>query len=416
MQKAFFVSNRNTQAPDYLEHRSILKIYKCLPNLNTIDLRSMEIIDVDKFIYIYYLSDDDGMQFRTDMGIFRQLVSSPFFHVQSALFIFVNDPNTLLDDIVRSACRDSNLTDTKNNLEIIHHEGQLVLNDLASYITGTAIGNDTASTYRTVYITESDVREKIRFDNEYTGLDQMLPQVTDMAEAYRTRASNEALTSSRMVKEDSYVLPVIDSYSDLTSAKVEKTKCLIVTGDKFSKFSDTVNLLYKQFDLLGLKIMVLNLDTPDIITPDFDAVLFKDISHSFYPRSTVSVFKAKQCSLGYFISNLDNIHSIDLFIIVIPCEVFVNTCGALRQLCDETRIVYVMHNLEESMKSYIDLGIKSDTIFINRNIISEDFDILSYRDVVGDSICAYFPESIDLVDEREFFDFCVGGMLSDGDR
>lgn len=411
MQTAFLVINRNTQAPEYLEQRSIVKITKFVPSLTSIDIRNMEIVDVDKFIYVYYASNESDLQFRADMNMFRQLVNSAFFHAQQALFVLVDDKNPLTSDLIYSACRDSELR--SDNIEIIHHEGALMLDNLTQYISGSSIGDTTSSTYNTVYITEADKEERVRYENGLTGTRYILPQLTDMAAMYRQRARNEAVSTGRKVTESYSAPEPLKQFTAVASVDFKETVGFVISGEEFSGYEFSSKFLSVFLTNRGKRVMVVSIDPTVSLGRMFrDATMVskQDIQVPYFSEKTTSYIELNFASLSYFITCMDNIKSIDYFVFLVQRQNFAASISVINQLCDKCYSIFVSHYREESMRNYLDMGVKTDTLFMSRDLIDQEFDASKYRKDVKGTICALFPSRYDEnVDLAEFYQFCLGG-------
>ena len=71
MQKCFAVINKETPIASYLQHRSIIEVTEEHRSLVEITPAKLDIIDVDKLLYVYYSTDDGDLSFRSDMNMLR---------------------------------------------------------------------------------------------------------------------------------------------------------------------------------------------------------------------------------------------------------------------------------------------------------------------------------------------------------
>ena len=319
MQKCFLVSNKVTQIRDYLEHRSIIGVEEEHRSLTELDLTRLGIIDIDKFLYIYYGSDDGDLAFRADLNIFRQLLASAFFHTTEAIFILVDCQNPMLEDLIKSACRDSNLLGSK--LDIIHHTGMLTFSDVSKYVSGSAFGSQTTSSYKAVYIREEESQERERFANSSDGMDSILPVLTDQYAMYKKRAEVEAISSARNVTETFLRPQTMQNFSRRPAPAIQQWNAFLLTGLEYTEFTRGVGYLLDYYGRVGYRCMVVDLTSTPSITLNTDGARQYTLSE-IQVRSSFSerfgYLKCRYNQLGYVVEMLDNVEGVNAYIFV--CE------------------------------------------------------------------------------------------------
>lgn len=411
MQKCFLVSNKTTQVREYLEHRSIVEITEEHRSLTELDLTRLGIIDIDKFIYIYYESDDGGLSFRSDLNVLRQLLSSAFFHTSEALFLLVDCSNPMLEDLVKSACRDSNLVGSK--LEIIHHTGALTFSDVSKYISGSAFGTQTNSSYRAVYIREEDSQERERFTNQSDGMDSILPVLTDHYSMYKKRADVEAISSGRMVT-DSYTRPqVLQNFSRRDVPKIQQWNAFLITGMEYTGFENSVSYLLDYYERVGLRCMVVDLTTSPSVKIDTTKLHQYILSELQVHRAFsewAGYIRCRYNQLGFVVQMLDNVEGINAYIFVCDQSLFETLKQYLSPLCSRLYCDYVTHFTEDAVQDFLAKDFQVTTLFLSRAIIYNQFDLSKYKEEFrGVRVALYSAEGADTTD---FYECATGGGMS----
>ena len=408
MQRCFLVSNKTTQVQQYLEHRSIIEVTEEHRSLSELDLAHLGIVDVDKFIYIYYGSDDGDLAFRSDLNILRQLLASPFFNTSEGIFILVDCQNPMLEDLIHSACRDTNLIGTK--LEVIHHSNVLTLNDVSKYITGTTFGTNTNSTYKNVYIKEADLDERERYSNDSTGIDTVLPVLTDQYTMYCKRAEVEAISSSRQVFDSYTRLQILRDFTKLGTPTVHRWNTFLLSGELYTKFPRGTNNLLDYFKRVGIRCLVIDLThrmSSAVAIPDARHYTLSELSQRGTFSEQAALIKCRYNQLGYVIEMLDNIEGANRHIFVCDSEDYCECKEYLAPLCNSLYTNYVTHYAEDAVQDYLALGVKSTTLFLSTEVRHVEFDLFKYKeDFAGQRVALFGDESVDTTD---FYECAIGG-------
>lgn len=407
MQKCLLVANKATRISEYLERRALYEIVEERTALSTINIDSMDIIDVDLLLYIYYKSDDSGLGFRSDMNMLRKLLQCSFFHVDQAVFIMVDDEDPLRHDLIGAAIRSSSLT--SDHVEIIDHKGSLMLEDVAKYLSGGASGADTTSTYQTVYITEADVDEHDRFQNDKSSVRAILPVLTDSAQMYKMRARTEALSSGRMVVESNSIKSRSMEFSQIEYAKSNEMKGYVFSGNAYTGFEKTVTFFTEYCRRIGQRTFVINLTTHWSVadlTDDCEMVTVSGMrQHTVVPNMVVGIDTAV-AQLGYVVQLQDNVPGIDNYVFLVEPEEYDIVRRLVSQLCDKVRTVFVTHFAEDAVKDYIRVARKADTVFLSDVSYSHHFDVTKYRNEFAGVIVALFKD--DDIDYSDFYSLVEG--------
>ena len=412
MQRAFLVVNKETQIASYLEHRSIMKVTEEHRSLSEVDLEKIAIVDVEKFLYIYYQTDDGDLSFRSDMNALRNLLGSAFFHVSECLFILVNNSNPLLEDFIYSALRDSNIP--RNKIEIIQHTGSLMLSDVGHYVSGSAAGQTTNSSYKDVFIREADKEEKQRYINTDSGINAVLPVLTDMASIYSQRANVEAISAGISVNESVTKPEVVDDFSRISASVNKVTQTFIVSGERWTSPERAVSYLVNYLRAQGQRLFIINLDKTvniESIVGENTNITLLGTRNSVTPEKPVSVITARFDQLGYIIQFLRNVRGVEHYIFnVLPGD-YVRGCNLISQLAERLYTVFVAHYSENSIEYYINSGMKSTALFLSFECFNKDFQLKKYKSELEGTIVAEFP--VEDVDYVEFYTFSTGGGASE---
>ena len=412
MQKCFLVSNKSTQVRDYLEHRSIVEVVEEHSALNELDLQHLGIIDVDKFIYIYYQLDDGDITFRSELNILRQLLGSAFFRVDEAIFILVGCSNPMLEDLIHSACRDSNLVGSK--LEIIHHSGTLHLTDVSRYVAGAAYGSEITSSYKSVYISESDSDERERYTHAVDGLDTMLPALTDQYSMYRKRAEVEAISSGHSVVETLIRPEVLRDFSYRPNPVVNRWNAFLFSGDLYTKFERGIDYLCDYYTRLGIRAVVVDLTSSNSVkfnTESWHVYSLQDIAVKTSYTEWVAYIKCRYNQLGYLVEMLDNIDGVSVYMFLCDRSDYGDLCSFLRPVTQLLYCNFVTHFTEAGLQDYLASGYQSTTLFLSRASVFEQFDVLKYKDQFTQTrVAAFNTERVDTVD---FYNCAIGGRYDE---
>ena len=411
MQRAFLVSNKATQAREYLEQRSILKVETEYRSLSDINVEQMQIVDVEKFIYLYYNSDDGDLAFRKDLNTMRQMLSSAFFNVDEAIFILVDCQDPMLEDLIKSACRNSNIIGDK--LTVIHHSGVLMLNELALYVSGISVGVESTSSYRAVYIKEADTEERERYESYVSdGLVSIIPVLTDQYSMYKTRSGIEAISSGRIVTEEAHRPQVTKSFAKRSIPTIRQWKSFIISGEEYTQYHKAVSYLTDYFMRVGLRSLVIDITTDQSIQDALSNIEVKKIpltnltTKSFFTES-VAYVKLRFGQLGYLVEVLDNVGGVDVYIFVCDKENYTTMQELLHPLCKPLYSNYVTHFTEACINKYLSSGIVSTALFLSEAIAYEVFDIKKYKqDFLGTRVARL---ELSNADTTSYYEFSIGG-------
>ena len=412
MQRCFLVINKETQVASYLQHRSIIQVTEEHRSLLELNLDKLDIVDVDKFLYIYYQTDDSDLSFRSDMNSLRNLMASAFFHVSEAMFILVNSQNPLLEDLIHSALRDCPLT--RDKIEVIYHPGSLMLQEVGSYLSGNASGQQTASSYRDVYIREADKEEKERFLNQGTGIDAVLPVLTDMSAIYAQRAEVEALSSGRVVSEQFTRPALINDFSRISIDLAKTLKSFVIAGERWTQAERGVGYLIEYFHTTGQRVLVVNLDTRLDMAPVIGTcaqLTTMDIKAPITPDYPAACLNIRFNQLGYVVEYLRNIKGVEQYIFYCSAEDYQATVSLIRQLSEKTYAVYVAHHNEQSVKDFISSKLEATALFLLFGRLYENFNLKAYKQDLSGMVVATFPD--EEVDYTEFYELATGGDQSE---
>ena len=408
MQKCFLVSNKVTNVREYLEHRSIVEVVEEHRSLTELDLTHLGIIDVDKLIYIYYESDDGDLAFRSDLNVLRQLLSSPFFHTSEGIFILVDCKNPMLEDLIHSACRETNLIGAR--LNVIHHSNVLTLSDVSRYITGSVFGTTTTSSYKAVYIKEGETAERDRYANDTTGIDTVLPVLTDQYSMYKRRAEVEAVSSSRQVSDISTRPQILRDFTQLGTATIKRWSAFLWSGEPYTKFEYGVNNLIDYFSRIGVRCVVVDATSrrsSEVHIVDAKLYSLQEMRQRGTFSEAAALIKCRYNQLGYVVEMLDNIEGASQYIFVCDSEDFMICREYLVPLCEILHANYVTHYSEDAVQDYIASGFIATTLFLSEAVKREDFNIYNYKEDFGDQRVALFTlENLDAVD---FYECAIGG-------
>lgn len=411
MQKCFLVSNKVTQVKDYLEHRSIISVEEEHRSLTELDLTHLGIIDVDKFIYIYYGSDDGDLAFRSDLNILRQLLGSAFFHTSEGIFILVECKNPMLEDLIKSACRDSNLIGTK--LDVIHHSGALTLSDVSKYISGSAFGTQTTSSYKAVYIREEESQERERYANASDGMDSILPVLTDQYAMYKKRVEVEAISSARSVTETFIRPQILQNFSKRELPSIQQWTAFLLTGVEYTGFARGVDYLLDYYGRVGYRCMVVDLTdsaSVKVDTKDMHAYTMGEIQVRGAFVEQAGYLKCRYNQLGFVVEMLDNIEGVNAYIFLCGKEQYSLIRDYLTPLCANLYANYVTHFAEESLQDFIAADLKATTLFLSTALLYKPFDVLKYKDnFVGTRVASF---GVNDVDTTDFYECATGGGLT----
>lgn len=413
MQKAFLCSNKVTQVREYLEHRSIISVEEEHRSLAELDLEHLGIIDVDKFIYLYYASDDGDLAFRTDLNVLRNLLSSAFFHVDEGIFVLIDCKNPMLEDLIHSATRGTTMVGPA--LQVIHHVGALTLSDVSRYIAGTTIGSETSSSYKAVYIKEADTEEKARFEHAVEdGLVTVLPSLTDQYSMYKKRAEVEAISSGHSVT-DTYTRPqTMKDFPKRALPAIKRWSVFLQTGDEFTKFEKGTGYLVEYLTRIGSRILVIDMTSKDKVQKELEH--FKCATVTIPELTSRKSFVEKagylRCTynqFGYVVQTLDNVEGIVSYIIVCDTDVYDEIQEMLQPLCRVLYSSYTTHFLEECVKEYLNKGYHSTTLFLSRAVMAEQFSIGAYKDqFTGTRVALLELEDSDTTD---YYECATGGGM-----
>lgn len=416
MQRAYLVINKETQIASYLTQRSILDVQEERRSLTSLDMNNMPIVDVERLIIIFYKSDDEGLSFRAEMNALRNLLTSAFFNADTMTVILVNIEDPLTEDIVHSATRDSRLTSDK--VEIIHHEGTLMFSDVGKYLAGSAIGQQTSSSFKAVYIREADKEEKDRFENVSgnDGIDTILPALTDMATLYKQRAHVEAISAGRVVTEDATRPEVVTEFTRIDVGNTKTYPVFVVSGESFTRFERAVRYLVDYTRIIGRRILVVNTDNTINITEAIGECVelnLEGLKVQSTPLNPVAVLTVRFNQLSYVFQYLSNVLGIEEIILNAAEEDYEQMCRFAKQLSSEVYMVWIAHFHERSVEQFISRNLPATAIFLTFELFHDDFGLQGYKNELKRCIVGKFPtEDVDVV---EFRDLSTGAKGEDED-
>lgn len=413
MQKAFLVTNKSTQVKDYLEHRSIIQITEEHKSLTELDLAHLGIIDVDKFIYLYYASDDGDLAFRSDLNVLRSLLNSAFFHVDEGIFVLIDCKNPMLEDLIHSATRATALVGSA--LQVIHHDGALTFNDVSKYIAGTVVGSETSSSYKAVYIKEADTTEKERYASATSdGLASVIPTLTDQYTMYRKRAEVEGISSGHVVT-DSYTRPqTMQNFPRQIAPTIKQWAAYLQTGERYTKYELGVGYLLDYLTKIGTRVLVIDM-TGDVGVLaqldnfDYNKLLVNELVNRKMFAEKVGYLSCTYNQLGFVIQMLDNVEGDMSYIFVCNVDVYKETRTLLAPLCRVLYASYTTHFLEECVQRYIATGLQSTSVFLSRAVMFEQFNIQRYKEDFEGTRVALLE--LDSVDTTDYYECVTGGGL-----
>jgi len=409
MQKAFLVSNKATQVREYLEHRSIIEITEEHRSLTELDLTHLGIIDVNKVIYLYYASDDGDLAFRSDLNVLRQLLNSAFFHTDEGMFILIDCKNPMLEDLINSACRDSNLQG--GALTIIHHTGVLTFSDVSKYIAGIVVGEQTASSYKSVYVREADTEERERYESQAAdGLTAVLPVLTDQYAMYKKRSDVEAISAGRIVTDVSRRPQMLQKFAKIVTPTVNQWSAFLVSGERYSKFEESALYLSDYTTRVGLRTLVVNLSRNPLtfVAKGAAIVQLKDLMTRRSFAEKVGYLECRFNQFGFVVEMLDNVEGINSHIFVCDKEDFGVMQELLEPLCRVLYSEFITHYDEDSVKEYLEMGVHATTVFLSTAISFNEFSLPPYKEAFNGTRVAAFP--LTDVDTTDFYECATGGV------
>ena len=132
-----------------------------------------------------------------------------------------------------------------------------------------------------------------------------------------------------------------------------------------------------------------------------------DIRLIVSPAEMISTINIRYDQIMYVIEFLSNIQGIEEYIFYTNPGNFKNIVKFIKQLSNNYHSIFVIHNTEDSIVNYLDLGMSVDALFINFEILSKEFDLKKYKEDLKNSIVAVFPNED--VDYSEFYALSIGG-------
>lgn len=408
MQRCFLVTNKETPIASYLQHRSIMEVTEEHRSLMEVNMEQLQIVDVDKLLYIYYPTDDGDLSFRSDMNALRVLLSSAFFHVTEALFILVNSGNPLLEDLIYSALRDSSLP--RDKIEIVQHSGSLMLSEVGKYVSGSAVGQTTTSSYKDVYIREADKEEQERYGNTASDISSVLPVLTDMASLYAQRAGVEAISAGRVVSETAERPQEVSDFSRVNVSTAKSTTAFVVSGEQWTESERAIGYFVNYYNIAGTRCLIVNFNKELFIgnyAGQCTQLDLMDIKSPITPELSVSVLDVRFNQIGYVIEFLRNIRGVEHYIFNVRDEDFVTACRLFQQLHETVYTLYISHYTVESVQRYLARGYKTTALFMSFEHFKKDFDLQAFKQDLHGTVVAVFPtEDVDYI---EFYNFATGG-------
>lgn len=409
MTDCLLIVNKDTQVAPYLVNRQIVNVIGEFRSFNKIDLQKLPIIDVEKTLYIHYASDDDAhTAFRADMNTLRNLLGSAFFNTSTITFIFVNLNDPIFEELILATIRNSPLT--KDKVEIIYHEGNLMLSDVGTYVAGNATGTQVTSTFKTVYIREAEKEEKQRYLNiNEDKLDTVLPALTDMSALYRQRSHIEAISSGHVVVDSVERPETVQEFSRLDLSSAKSLPIFTVAGERWTRAERAVSYLIEYARTIGRRVLVINTDIDIDISKavgECTVLTLDKLKVISTPSTPIAVINARFNQLSYIIQFLESIRGIEEIIFYCSPEDYKQVSTFAGQMSEYSNYVFVAHYDEDSVRKFIASGAPATALFLDFEIFNKEFRLEKYKKALKGIVVAQF--AINDVDYIEFYDFCTG--------
>lgn len=397
MLSGYLVVNRETQVQEFLTRRSIMDIKAEHRALTELDLTHLEIIDVDKFIYIYYASADSEIAFRTDLNIYRQLLESPFFHADESVFILVGAETANIDDLIRAAARDGK---DKTQLRIIHHSGQLQLNDVLRYLVGSVFGNEVTTLYKDVFIREADKEERERFEPKGGDVREIIPSLTDTYTSYHQKVKVEA---GRIISESNELPHIVDDFSPVNLPKEKTFDTFLITGDMFSMYHLAVGFLATYFESCGKRTLIVDARNEPLFTlsvPDSKKLHWSEIFSKVSTVESTVIVDIRYEQFGLAVENFVNFSDYSqLIVLTDSIDQFEHLREFVVPFSNEVISTFVTHYTKECLEGFIKSGIEVTSLMLNPSFLHDNVDVQEYKDKLSKFAVSCFPtEDLDPVD------------------
>lgn len=411
MIKVYMIVNKKTNVHQYLEEHKIVKIVHFSNSLIGNEKVNQSIIDIDKFIYVYYGdTEDEDIAFKSDLNRFRTMLDSTFFSTRTILFILVK-ARSEVKDFVESALKNVKLS--KEDIEIIEHKGELMLPDLTKYISGINIGDVTKNTYLNVYLTESGKKEKERFQNTVTQIERITPQLADEKSMYTIRAKNLGVANDRLITQSDNSPITVNEFSIFKKKTIEFTDNIIITGMPYSSYENAAVYYSKYLISLRKRCLIINIDDENNILPKFDKnisiVSLNKLNSLYIPEYPLAYMPLNLNSLSFFIANESNIGSIDIKIILVSIRYYDIICRIFGSLPSNSKKIIALHKKKDDFERIKEYKWKPNVILVQNSIFNDKFDLVSYSSVFKDSTCVILPSNLEnLIDMKDFYFDCFG--------
>lgn len=411
------VVNKKTNVHHYLEEHKIVHVVHFANSLIDNEKVNQSIIDIDKFIYIYYGdTTDEDVAFKSDLNRFRKMLDSTFFSTRSILFILVKSrPN--VKDFIESTLKDT--TFPKEDVEIIEHTGELMLPDLTKYISGINLGDITKNTYINVYLTEKGKNEKVRFPNTASQIERITPQLADEMSMYLTRVKNLGIANDRIINQQDNLPTTVDEFPILEKKTLKFTDTIIITGIPYTNY-DNAALYYSKYLLsVRKRCLLINMNEGDHILSQFNnnfsMISLHNLTSTYIPEHPISYISLTLNSLSFFIANEANIESIDIKIILVSISNFDVICRIFSCLPSILKKVVVLHKKKDDFEKLKLYKWNPTVILVQNALFNDNFDLLSYSSFFKNSSCVLLPNHLEnILDIKEFYYNCFSkGSVDD---
>lgn len=405
MIKGYLVVNKETPVQDFLVRRSIMDVKAERRSLSELDIQHLEIIDVDKFLYIYYAGEDTELSFRADLNMFRQLLDSPFFHADESMFLLVDCNSANSDDLIKAAARNGR---DKTKLRIIHHTGTLTLSDVSQYVIGSVIGSTAVTSYKDVYIREADKEERERFDPVGGDIREIIPELTDMYTNYQQKVAVEA---GRIINRETYRPAVVNDFSPVKVPQEHMMSSFIVYCAKYSSGENTAQFLSMYLNRAGERTLIVDLRSNRNVQPveveDSIQRPITSLGKTMLTEAHNIVVSIDYAQFGAVIESLNNFSIVENMILLTDdLAQFDNLKRFIAPVSVSIVTSYVTHFTAECINEFLALDADVVSLLLNKGKMCDGVDIHAYEEQLKPYAVSLFPEySVDPVD----FYKCVTG-------
>lgn len=405
MIKGYLVVNKETSVQDFLVRRSIMDVTAERRSLSELDIQHLEIIDVDKFLYIYYAGEDTELPFRADLNMYRQLLASPFFHADESIFLLVDCLTANADDLIKAAARNG-LDKTK--LRIIHHTGSLTLSDVSQYVVGSVIGNTTVTSYKDVFIRDADKEERERFDPVGGDIREIIPALTDMYTNYQQKTAVEA---GRLINHRNSRPATLENFTQLSLPKEHMMYSFMFYCDKYASGENAAQFLSMYLNRAGERSLIVDLRSNRRVRPvqveDSVQRPVTSLGKPFLTEAHNIIVSIDYQQFGAVVESLNNFNIVENMIILLDdVSQFDNLRRFIAPISLDVVSSYVTHFTAECIDAFLASGSDVVSLLLNSGKMHDGVDINSYADRLANFAVSLFPQ--DSVDPVDFYK-CVTG-------